>query len=112
MGKYDGEYYITETRHLCNQRIYTTNLTVRGLRGGNLLNLLSPSRNLKPAQTLLVAIVTDNNDPKKWGRVKVKFPTLTEDHASNWARVVGIGAGNNRGFDCLPEINDEVFSRI
>ena len=109
MGKYDGEYYITETRHLYNQRIYTTDFTVRGLRGGNLLNLLSPSRNLKPAQTFLVGIVTDNNDPEKWGRVKVKFPTLTEDHASNWARVVGIGAGNNRGFDCLPEINDEVL---
>ncbi|MGK7948125.1 MAG: VgrG-related protein [Xenococcaceae cyanobacterium] len=109
MGKYDGEYYITETRHLYNQRIYTTYFTVRGLRGGNLLNLLSPARNLKPAQTFLVGIVTDNNDPEKWGRVKVKFPTLTEDHTSNWARIVGIGAGNNRGFDCLPEINDEVL---
>ena len=109
MGKYDGEYYITETRHLYNQRIYTTHFTVRGLRGGNLLNLLSSPRNLKPAQTFLVGIVTDNNDPEKWGRVKVKFPTLTEDHASNWARVVSIGAGNNRGFDCLPEINDEVL---
>ncbi len=43
------------------------------------------------------------------GRVKVKFPTLTEEHASNWARVVTIGAGNQRGFDCLPEINDEVL---
>ena len=109
MGKYDGEYYITETRHLYNQRIYTTNFTVRGLRGGNLLNLLSPARNLKPAQTFLVGIVTDNNDPEKWGRVKVKFPTLTEDHTSNWARVVAIGAGSNRGFDCLPEVNDEVL---
>ena len=109
MGKYDGDYYVTETRHLYDRRIYTTNFTVRGLRGGNLLNLISPSQNLKPAQTFLVGIVTDNKDPKKWGRVKVKFPTLTEDHASNWARVVGIGAGNNRGFDCLPEINDEVL---
>ena len=109
MGKYDGEYYITETRHLYNQRIYTTDFTVRGLRGGNLLNLLSSPRNLKPAQTFLVGIVTDNKDPEKWGRVKVKFPTLTEDHASNWARVVAIGAGNDRGFDCLPEINDEVL---
>ena len=109
IGKYDGEYYITETRHLYDRRIYTTNFTVRGLKGGNLLELLSPSKPLKPAQTFLVGIVTDNNDPKKWGRVKVKLPTLTEDHASNWARVVGIGAGKNRGFDCLPEVNDEVL---
>jgi uncharacterized protein involved in type VI secretion and phage assembly len=48
-------------------------------------------------------------DPKNWGRVKVKFPTLTDGHTSNWARVVAIGVGKNRGFDCLPEINDEVL---
>ena len=58
---------------------------------------------------MLVGIVSNNNDPKKWGRVRVKFPTLTEDHESNWARVVSAGAGKNRGFDCLPEINDEVL---
>ncbi|MHC5732095.1 MAG: phage baseplate assembly protein V, partial [Nostoc sp.] len=64
---------------------------------------------LQPGQTFLVGIVTDNKDPQGWGRVKVKFPTLTEDHASNWARVVAPGAANGRGFDCLPEVNDEVL---
>lgn len=108
MGKYDGQYYVTETRHLCDKRFYTTSFTIRGLKSGNLLELLSPSRSLKPAQTLLVGIVTDNNDPKLCGRVRVKLPTL-EDEVSNWARVVGVGAGRNRGFDCLPEINDEVL---
>lgn len=109
MGQYDGKYYITETRHLYHKRIYTTEFSIRGLRGGNLLTVLAPQRNLKPGQTLLIGIVTDNKDPKGWGRVKVKFPTLTEDHASNWARVVSMGASRNRGFDCLPEINDEVL---
>ncbi len=56
-----------------------------------------------------MGIVTDNKDPKGWGRVKVKFPTLTEEHTSNWARVVSMGAANQRGFDCLPEVNDEVL---
>jgi uncharacterized protein involved in type VI secretion and phage assembly len=58
---------------------------------------------------MLVGIVTDNEDPEGMGRVKVKFPTLTEDHTSNWARVVSMGAANSRGFDCLPEIDDEVL---
>ncbi|MHC5832550.1 MAG: phage baseplate assembly protein V, partial [Nostoc sp.] len=62
-----------------------------------------------PGQTFLVGIVTNNKDPKGLGRVKVQFPTLTEEHTSNWARVVAPGAGNNRGFDCLPEIRDEVL---
>jgi len=112
MGKYDGEYYITETRHLYHKRVYTTEFTVRGLRGGNLLTLLSPKTRLQPGQTLMVGIVTDNKDPKNWGRVKVKLPTLTEDHESNWARVVALGAGGKgggMGFYCLPEINDEVL---
>lgn len=109
LGPHSGRYYITETRHSYRQRIYTTEFSVRGLRGGNLLTTLAPPAQLQPAQTLLVGIVTNNEDPQGWGRVKVKFPTLTEDHASNWARVVAIGAGDQRGFDCLPEINDEVL---
>ncbi|WP_013322021.1 VgrG-related protein [Gloeothece verrucosa] len=109
MGPYDGKYYITETRHIYHKRVYSTDFTVRGLRGGNLLTTLSPSTYLKPGQTLLVGIVTDNKDPDGLGRVKVKMPTLTEDHTSYWARVVAIGAGIQRGFDCLPEVNDEVL---
>jgi len=109
MGKYSGKYYVTDTRHLYHERVYTTEFSVRGLRGGDLLTTLSPQTHLQPGQTLLVGIVTDNKDPKGWGRVKVKFPTLTEDHASNWARVVAPGAGPNRGVYWLPEVNDEVL---
>lgn len=109
MGKYTGSYYITETRHIFHERIYTTELSVRGLRGGDLLQSLSPSNTLKPGQTCLIGIVSDNKDPKEWGRIRVKFPTLTEQHMSNWARVVSIGAGSDQGVDWLPEINDEVL---
>ncbi|MCW6036014.1 VgrG-related protein [Spirulina subsalsa FACHB-351] len=114
MGKYDGQYYITATRHVYYQRSYRTEFSVRGLRGGDLFSILSPKPQLKPGQTFLVGIVTDNKDPQGWGRVRVKFPTLTPEedgsaHASNWARVVALGAGDQRGFDCLPEINDEVL---
>ncbi|MEM9980544.1 MAG: phage baseplate assembly protein V, partial [Cyanobacteria bacterium P01_D01_bin.2] len=109
MGDYSGTYYVTETRHLFHERIYTTEFSVRGLRGGDLLQTLSPPTRLQPGQTCLVGIVADNNDPKGWGRVRVKFPTLTEDHMSYWARVVSAGAGASRGLDCLPEINDEVL---
>ena len=109
MGKYDGKYYVTDTRHLFHERVYKTEFSVRGLRGGDLLTTLSPPTQLQPGQTLLVGLVTDNKDPKGWGRVKVKFPTLTEDHASNWARVVAPGAGPNRGVYWLPEVNDEVL---
>ncbi len=109
MGTYSGSYYVTETRHLYHERKYTTEFSVRGLRAGDLFSTISPKTHLQPGQTLLVGIVSNNKDSKGWGRVRVKFPTLTEEHESNWARVVSMGAVSGRGFDCLPEINDEVL---
>ncbi len=109
IGNYSGSYYVTETHHLFHEQKFITHFSVRGLRGGSLFSMLSSKPHLQPGQTMLVGIVSNNNDPKKWGRVRVKFPTLTEEHESNWARVVSVGAGANRGFDCLPEINDEVL---
>lgn len=108
-SRFSGKYYITETRHLYTKEAYTTEFGVRGLRAGNLFSSVSQQKHLKPGETFLVGIVTNNRDPKSLGRVKVKFPTLTEEHESYWARVVGVGAGSLRGFYSLPEINDEVL---
>ncbi|MDQ3735388.1 MAG: VgrG-related protein [Actinomycetota bacterium] len=58
---------------------------------------------------LAVGIVTNSDDPMRLGRVRVKFPTLTEDDESTWARVVGVGAGPTRGLQCLPSVADEVL---
>ncbi|KYC42250.1 type IV secretion protein Rhs [Scytonema hofmannii PCC 7110] len=109
MGQHSGSYYVTETRHTYSDRIYITEFSVRGSRGGDLLSVIAPQTQLQPGQTFLVGIVTDNQDPKGLGRVKVKFPTLTEEHNSNWARIVAPGAGSNRGIYWLPEVNDEVL---
>jgi phage protein D len=109
MGQHSGRYYITETRHTYSERIYITEFSVRGSRGGDLLSVIAPQTQLQPGQTFLVGIVTDNQDPKGLGRVKVKFPTLTEEHNSNWARIVALGAGSNRGIYWLPEVDDEVL---
>jgi uncharacterized protein involved in type VI secretion and phage assembly len=43
------------------------------------------------------------------GRVKVKYPWLTDDEESAWARVVSFMAGKDRGAFFLPEVNDEVL---
>jgi Uncharacterized protein conserved in bacteria len=39
----------------------------------------------------------------------VKFPWLSEEYVSHWARVVAFGAGPRRGAVMLPEVNDEVL---
>jgi uncharacterized protein involved in type VI secretion and phage assembly len=51
--------------------------------------------------------VTNCSDDR--GRVKVKFPWLSDDYESDWVRVLQLGAGANRGLVLLPEVNDEVL---
>jgi uncharacterized protein involved in type VI secretion and phage assembly len=57
----------------------------------------------------VVAIVTDNKDPTKLGRVKIKVPVLSEADTSWWAPIVMMGAGKNRGWFFIPEVDDEVL---
>lgn len=58
---------------------------------------------------VVVGVVTNNEDPEKMGRVKVKFPWLSDADESNWARVAAPTAGKDRGFYFLPEVDDEVL---
>lgn len=57
----------------------------------------------------VIALVTDNKDPDKLGRVKVKFPNLSDKDTTWWAPIVMQGAGKNRGWFYIPEIDDEVL---
>lgn len=57
----------------------------------------------------MVALVTDNKDPSKLGRVKIKIPVLSNTDTSWWAPIVMLGAGKNRGWFFIPEVNDEVL---
>src|ERR1043166_3093643 len=58
---------------------------------------------------VVVGVVTNNQDPEGMGRVKVKFPWLSDEDESNWARVAAPMAGKERGFYFLPEVDDEVL---
>jgi uncharacterized protein involved in type VI secretion and phage assembly len=58
---------------------------------------------------LVVGIVTNNDDPEKLGRVRVKFPTLSEDDESAWSRIATPGGGKERGLQWIPEVDDEVL---
>ena len=58
---------------------------------------------------LVEALVIDNVDPDKLGRVKLEFPLLPEAPESFWARLIMPMAGKNRGWMTIPEIGDEVL---
>ncbi|MBM3235946.1 phage tail protein [Candidatus Poribacteria bacterium] len=56
-----------------------------------------------------VGIVTNNKDPDGMGRVKLKFPWLSDSNESYWARIATLMAGKDRGSFFLPEVDDEVL---
>lgn len=57
----------------------------------------------------VIALVTDNKDPSKLGRVKIKIPVLSNTDTTWWAPIVMLGAGKNRGWFFIPEVDDEVL---
>jgi uncharacterized protein involved in type VI secretion and phage assembly len=58
---------------------------------------------------VVVGLVTNNQDPEELGRVKVRFPWLSDSDEGHWARIAVPMAGNLRGFYFLPEVDDEVL---
>lgn len=71
--------------------------------------LLNPGRSGTRFFGVMVGIVTNNVDPEGMGRIKVRFPWLSDNDESHWARVVSPMAGNGRGLYFLPEVDDEVL---
>jgi uncharacterized protein involved in type VI secretion and phage assembly len=58
---------------------------------------------------VVVAVVTNTQDPDGLARVKVRFPWLSDADESPWARVACLMAGASRGTYFLPEVDDEVL---
>lgn len=112
---FTGSYTLTQTRHVFDQQGYRTYFTVSGRQNRSLLGLVSAGSNSngagggQPIYGVVVAIVTNNDDPDMQGRVKLKFPWLAEDYESDWARLTQLGAGPSAGAVFIPEVNDEVL---
>jgi phage protein D len=108
--RFSGTYYVTSASHIYSAKQgFTTHFSISGQTPSTLLGLLQGEDRSRQAAGLVIGIVTDNKDPDGWGRVKVKYPWLSADHASDWARVVAVGGGAERGIEFLPEVNDEVL---
>jgi len=78
----------------------------------SLIDLLSPGGGHEQSGKfygVVVGIVTNNQDPDNMARVRVKFPWLSDDHESWWARMAVPMGGAGRGTYFLPEVDDEVL---
>ena len=106
-----GNYYVTAATHqMSAQTSYMTHFVVSGRRTNSLLELLQArSRDNHELPNVVIGVVTNNTDSDNLGRVKVKFPWLSDSDESWWARIASPMAGPDRGFYFLPEIDDEVL---
>ena len=112
LGKpFDGKYTVTRSRHRLDPATgYTTAFTVSGSQDRTLLGLTGgASLTVRAPAGVVIATVSDVNDPEGSGRVRVVFPWLSDDFVSGWARTVHAGAGKERGALVLPEVGDEVL---
>ncbi|MBN1318102.1 MAG: VgrG-related protein [Anaerolineales bacterium] len=110
--RFSGKYYVTRATHTYTPGgRYTVNFNVTGQRSLSVGPLLSGQKSLRDSSVpgVAVGIVTNNNDADKLGRIKVKYPWMNEQTESFWARLASPGAGKDRGFYYLPEVNDEVL---
>jgi uncharacterized protein involved in type VI secretion and phage assembly len=114
--RFKGKYTLSSARHIFGEDGYRTHFVVSGRQDRSLLGLTSlgasnghASAGGHPINGVVVALVTDNNDPNNQGRVKLKFPWLDDNYESDWARVTQLGAGPNSGALFMPEVNDEVL---
>jgi uncharacterized protein involved in type VI secretion and phage assembly len=104
-GAFSGDYLVTAVRH-----VIVPEESCFGY--GNRFSAIPASVPFRPSRATpvptfagtITAVVTNNNDPDKLYRVKVKFPVGPFE--SNWARVAVPHRG---GAFALPEINDEVL---
>ncbi|HUZ69152.1 MAG TPA: VgrG-related protein [Candidatus Saccharimonadales bacterium] len=113
---FSGKYTLTRTRHVFDDDGYRTEFEISGMQDRSTLGLVSlgatndaTAGGAPPVPGVFIGQVTNNDDPQHLGRLKLKFPWLSDSYESDWARVAAVGAGPNSGVMFLPEVDDEVL---
>ncbi|MFD5031041.1 VgrG-related protein [Streptomyces sp. NPDC058405] len=114
---FEGRYTVTSSRHVFDAvRGYETWITVSGQQERSLFGLTGGGAGAAGrgpgaggrCSGLVNGTVTDTQDPEGLGRVKVRFPWLSDEYASDWARTAQAG-GTGGGEAFIPEVGDEVL---
>jgi len=119
--RFNGRYRISHALQRYDARGYSTRFTISGRNDNTLGGMISRAQSGGSSSgsngggssggnhSVVVGIVTNNQDPDGLGRVKLRFPWLDENTESNWARLATPMAGGDRGMVFIPEVNDEVI---
>lgn len=109
-----GVYRVTSATHTYRQdEEYLTEFTISSRVNDSITALIMDDAQAAGGALhgMVIGVVTNLNDPRKLGRVKVQFPWMGDAPGieSAWCRIASLMAGSGRGWMCLPEINDEVL---
>jgi len=108
--KLSGTFIVSSATHLYKGASgYSTSFQISGRSERGLLDLMHPPQKHDWSRHLVIGVVTNNNDPDETGRVRVKYPSLSDSEESAWARVASMSAGNARGLMMLPQPDEEVI---
>ncbi|GAA1198458.1 VgrG-related protein [Pseudonocardia alaniniphila] len=107
---FEGQYTVTAARHVFETgQQYLTWVEVSGRQIRSLYGLASGAASTTPViPGLANATVTNTQDPDKKGRVKLKFPWLSDKYESDWCRVAQLGGVGGGGL-MTPAPDDEVL---
>ncbi len=106
-----GKYLLTRVEHVWGYgEPYVTRFESGGRTARTLVDMLG-TKDRRPSQLdgLAIGVVTSVADPEGTSRVKVKFPALSDEDESAWARILMPGAAKDRGLIVFPEVGDEVL---
>ena len=102
-----GDYIITSVQHSCdNMMTYRNNFT--GIPAEAKIPDYTDPSEIRHCD-VQSAVVTDNNDPEKLGRVKVSFFWQDQGQETPWIRVMTPHSGAEKGIYFIPETGEEVL---
>ena len=109
-GPASGTYLVSSVEHVYTRRGFHTRFVAGDGRPRTLVDALAaPVDAGFRVPGLVIGKVTNIDDPDSLGRVKLKYPGVSSDVESPWARIATLGAGPSRGMVFQPEVNDEVL---
>ncbi|MEZ2445373.1 type VI secretion system Vgr family protein [Chitinophaga sp. RCC_12] len=104
-NEHHGEFVVTQLAHYCTENGLYKN-TFEAIPAAAAMPEVDLYRT--PVCEAQSAVVTDNNDPKGLGRVRVKFQ-WQQQGATPWLRLVSPHGGTEKGFYFIPENGEEVW---
>jgi phage protein D len=108
--QFAGIFSLTATTHIFRGvKGYETRFVVSGRAPRSLVDLMTPAVRRSWGDSVVVGVVTQNEDPDGLGRVRVRYPALGEDTEGWWARIASSSAGAGRGIMMTPIAGEEVL---